>query len=76
MTLEQALDIVVAKTRVERHRWGCSAENELPAPNDRETWKKWVMDEAQGYHDLPDITAHLAEASQQPVQVKPCGGCP
>ncbi len=77
MTHEQALGIVVAKTKVERYRWLCSDENRLSAPNDRETWRRWIIDEAEGLNEFPDITAHLAEASAGQMQPKPCcGGVP
>jgi len=78
MKLDEALDIVIGRTGVERYRFLCSSENRLPAPNDSETWRKWVLKESakDPWEVLPDISAHLAEASIQPRQVKPCGGCP
>ncbi len=78
MTIDEALNIVVVKTGVDRYRWLCSDQNANKPPNDPATWQRWIMEEAQGVHEYPDITAHLAEASRQPQspRVNPCGSCP
>lgn len=79
MTLPDALNIVIARTGVERYRYLCSEANTLPSPNDRETWRAWIMSEAQRDPSLPDITVsseEMREAEQWPPRVKPCGGCP
>ncbi len=66
MTISEAIDIVISRTGIERYRWLCSEENSLSKPNDREAWRQWIIDEANGLHELPDIEAHLTEAASAP----------
>lgn len=72
MILLEAIDLVVARTGVERYRYLCL---EHPKPSVRAEYSRWIVDEAQRDPSEPDITAHLAEASAQPRTVRPCGGC-
>jgi hypothetical protein len=74
---KKSLEIMIARTSVDRYRHLCSDANTLPAPNDRDTWRRWIIDEAHRDPTLPDITASLAEAAGQPRRVNPCGSpCP
>ncbi len=60
MTLEEALDIVVATTKVERYRYLCL---EYPDEKVRKAYSEWVIKEARGENVLyvPDAYPSLRE---------------
>jgi hypothetical protein len=76
MTLTEALDIMIARTGHERYRWLCSDENNLPAPNDRDTFRQHIIVQAQIDPSLPNIDEHLREAQQSTGKKGCCGGTP
>ena len=68
-----ALDLVIARTGVERYRHLCSEANTLPCPNDCETWRRWIRSEAMGEPSErapAAVRVHYGEPS-----AAPCGGC-
>ena len=80
MNWQDALEIVVARTKHAPYRQLCSDANTQPAPNNRDAYRREMIRQAAGPapDPLPDITVSDEErraAEQWPPPVRPCGGC-
>jgi hypothetical protein len=65
------LEECIAHTRVERYRWLCSDANDLPAPNSRDDWRRWVIERRWDAQPGAGVAVDYT-----PVTPGPCGGCP
>jgi hypothetical protein len=74
VTLQEALEIVIARTGVARYRWLCSDENPAEhGPTGRETYRRWVISEAEGipWVDVPAAGRSIVVSGTLPA---PSGG--
>jgi hypothetical protein len=69
--IDATLDECVRHTGVERYRWLCSDANDLPAPNSRDDWRRWVIERRWDVHPVAGVAVDYT-----PVTPGPCGGCP
>lgn len=61
MTLSEAIEIVIGRTKHERYRWLCSEDN--PDVVQRERYRFLVMQQASnGHHDYPALRDQLGNA--------------
>jgi len=74
MTWTDALDAVVARTRVERYRWLCSEDN--PDAESRAAYRSRMVELVTGE---PDPTSGVTPAEdlalQAHIAAHPCGSC-
>jgi hypothetical protein len=65
---EDALEIVVAQTKVERYRHLCSDANTLRPPNDRDAWRAYMIRKAA--NEQTPVSPHNRAAG---VSIGCCG---
>jgi hypothetical protein len=73
MNLEQALDILIARTGHERYRWLCSEDN--PDVIGRDAYRALVITQAEGKPTQDPAEVLGSEALRAYLADHPCGGC-
>ena len=71
MILEEALDIIVGRTKHERYRWLCSEEN--GDVESRDAYRQLMIGRARGEPD-PEVTRLDQAYAEEGAEAQP-GGC-